>query len=94
MSIPSATCPAVRVPARDFPQFMNLPKEIRDLIWKFAIETRKVMPIRVESLAVLDWSTCSREMEKHSIRISTDCGETQLFWGYHNSFFELISSNR
>jgi hypothetical protein len=69
------------VPAWDFPQFMNLPKELRDLVWKFAIETPKVMPIRVERLVELTWSTLGREMEMHSISINTDCGKTQLFWG-------------
>jgi hypothetical protein len=92
MAISSGT--SRTVPARDFPQFMNLPKELRDLVWKFAIETPKVMPIRVETLVELTWSTLGRETEMHSISINTDCGKTQLFCGCHNSLFELISSNR
>ena len=85
MAISSGTSRAVRVPHRDFPQFMDLAKELRHLVWKFAIETPKVIPIGVERLVELTRSTLGREMEMHSISINTDCGKTHPFLEYHSS---------
>ena len=64
------------MPARDFPRFMDLSKELRDSVWKFAIETPKAIAIRIWRLMASGGSKSGRSREMHPVRIATDCLKT------------------